>query len=150
MRRFEIAGFIARAALVSAGAVAIIAFFVWRTPELSPAEPKPKLASQPVIVESTPIPDPAPLLIGPVAHPPTPTDYNPPSYELATEEIFEAVPIRHSTDYTRAESYDLSYNPELRRMGMRIGSDGQPKRIAGDGEVPATWEDLRRAQGFGR
>ncbi len=47
-------------------------------------------------------------------------------------------------------SGDWSYNPELHSMGLRIGSDGQPKRIASDGEVPATWEDLRRAQGFGR
>lgn len=56
--------------------------------------------------------------------------------------VIGAQPAQNSTE--------LSYNPELRRMGMRIASDGQPKRIAGDGEIPSTWEDLRRAQGFGR
>ena len=53
-------------------------------------------------------------------------------------------------DSSTGASSEGSYNPELHSMGLRIGSDGQPKRIAGDGEVPATWEDLRRAQGFGR
>ena len=48
------------------------------------------------------------------------------------------------------DTREMSYNPELRRMGIRIGSDGQPKRIAGDGEIPSSWEDLRKAQGFGR
>jgi hypothetical protein len=72
---------------------------------------------------------------------------------VTPEEQKDLVPARRRVATKGGASGDtreISYNPELRRMGMRVGSDGQPKRIAGDGEVPATWEDLRRAQGFGR
>jgi len=54
-----------------------------------------------------------------------------------------AVPIDESR-------LDLSYNPELRRMGFRVANDGKLKRLAGDGEVDAAYGELAKAQGFGR
>lgn len=72
---------------------------------------------------------------------------------VTPEEQKELVPARKRPAMqagASGDSREMSYNPELRRMGMRIASDGRPKRIASDGEIPASWEDLRRAQGFGR
>lgn len=53
------------------------------------------------------------------------------------------------------DGYDWSYNPELRDMGLRVGSDGNLHYIGGDArsaydpdEGPVVpWEELERRQG---